>query len=104
MNRPHFNNLTPEEDERLSLLLEEMGEVIQIIGKITRHGYESRHPNGGPTNRELLETELGHVKFAMGLMYGNNDFSDENVIRSAKEKSRSVIPYLHHQDWIVGIE
>lgn len=39
----HYNELTPEEHERLSLLMEECGEVVQIIGKIFRHGYE-RYP------------------------------------------------------------
>ena len=34
----HFNNLTPGEAERLAILAEECGEVIQIIGKILRHG------------------------------------------------------------------
>lgn len=53
----HFNQLTPAEAERLALLAEECGEVIQAIGKILRHGYESRHPDGGPTNREALERE-----------------------------------------------
>jgi hypothetical protein len=44
----HFNGLTPAEAERLALLAEECGEVIQAIGKVLRHGYESRHPYGEP--------------------------------------------------------
>jgi hypothetical protein len=36
-----FNQLTDAEAERLALLAEECGEVVQVIGKILRHGYES---------------------------------------------------------------
>ena len=55
------NDLTPAEVERLALLAEEAAEVIQVVGKIIRHGYESTHPNGGKNNRELLEHELSDL-------------------------------------------
>lgn len=55
----HFNKLTPAEAERLAMLAEECAEVIQIIGKILRHGYESHHPETPDiTNRDLLGNEL----------------------------------------------
>ena len=41
----HFNKLTPAEDERLAMLAEECAEVIQIVSKIQRHGYDSWHPD-----------------------------------------------------------
>lgn len=63
-----LNQLTPAEAERLALLAEEMGEAVQAIGKILRHGYESRHPDGGPTNREVLEREVTDVFFAANLL------------------------------------
>jgi len=52
------------------LLAEECGEVIQVIGKILRHGYDSTHPNDpeGDTNRALLENELGDLNAALQLM------------------------------------
>ena len=34
-----FNELSPAEVERLAILAEEMGEAIQVIGKVLRHGY-----------------------------------------------------------------
>jgi len=94
----HFNELTPAEHERLSLLLEEMGEAQQIVGKILRHGYESRHPKGGPTNRDLLAEELGHVRHAENLMTLADDLDCEVVVRSIASKSRRVKKYLHHQE------
>ena len=55
----HFNGLTPAEAERLAMLAEECGEVIQIIGKILRHGYDSYHPaDPSTTNKQLLGREL----------------------------------------------
>ena len=37
----HFNGLSESEQERLSILIEECGEVVQAACKILRHGYES---------------------------------------------------------------
>lgn len=52
----------------LGLLVEEMGEALQIIGKWLRFG-DGRGPEGPPyfgkNARELLPTELGDVRAAM---------------------------------------
>jgi hypothetical protein len=96
----HFNKLTPAEAERLSLLLEEMGESLQIIGKIQRHGYESIDPTGRVqgTNRQLLQIELGHVMHAIQRMMHVGDV-DAKAIFSAKTSGRiNVNRYLHHQE------
>jgi len=94
----HFNKLTPAEAERLSILLEEMGEAIQIIGKIQRHGYASHHPEGGPNNRVLLEVELGHVIFAYKLMIARTDLNKTNIVRNICNKKMTVSKYTHHQN------
>ena len=58
----HFNKLTPAEAERLAMLAEECGEVIQVVGKILRHGYESYHPDSPDvSNRDLLAKEVADV-------------------------------------------
>lgn len=95
----YFNKLSPEEHERISLLLEEMGEAQQIIGKILRHGYESFHPadERKTTNRRLLEKELGHVRFAMIYLCDCNDLSKKEIHEHAKLKNLTVGKYLHHQ-------
>ena len=94
----HFNRLSPAETERLALLSKELGEAQQAIGKILRHGYESRHPDGGPTNRETLERELGDVQFAMGFLSAEGDVKPLKIQKYAQTKALSVIKYLHHQE------
>lgn len=90
-------NLTPAELERLALLVEEMGEAHQAIGKIMRHGYESRHPDGGPTNREALERELGDVDAAVSMLCNSGDLRKYEIAQRELQKSQSVKRYLHHQ-------
>ena len=93
-----FNGLTPAEAERLALLMEECGEVVQIIGKVLRHGYESRHPDGGPTNREMLEREIGDVRAAWRLLIREDDISEAAVARAYVDKTTRMHRYLHHQE------
>ena len=94
----NFNGLTPAETERLSLLLEEMGEAQQAIGKILRHGYDNFHPDiPERTNRMDLEKEIGHVELAMSIMYKNRDISMAEVSREAISKHDRIKLYLHHQ-------
>src|SRR5688572_24327001 len=95
----HFNKLTEGESELLSLLAEEMGEAVQIIGKILRHGYDSRHPDEpfGPDNREMLEKELGDVRCAMILLCEAGDLRKETIHGHAADKKERVKRYLHHQ-------
>lgn len=103
MSLEHFNGLTPAQAERLSLLLEEMGEAIQAIGKIQRHGYSSKNPldrrpsNHVLTNREALERELGHVRHAMIRLCEADDLSKDAIHESADEKAETVRQWLHHQ-------
>lgn len=94
----HFNQLTPAEHERLSILFEECSEVIQIVGKIMRHGFESYHPEGIKTNRQLLEKELGDLKYATFMMCHSEDISEKRVNDFMKLKNMKIGKYLHHQD------
>ena len=95
----HFNGLSPAEAERLALLAEELGEATQAIGKILRHGYESKNPYqmSGPTNREALERECGDVYHAICRLIGAGDIDGNGMSQRADDKSKSVVRYLHHQ-------
>ena len=96
----HFNQLTPAEDERLTILAEECAEVIQCICKIQRHGYESTNPKipNSETNREALQRELGDLLHSANRMFAAFDLSREIVNERAITKADRVLPYLHHQD------
>lgn len=101
LNEVFHNGLSLAEAERLALLVEELGEAIQVIGKIQRHGYESRWPpegeGQGPTNRELLEKELGDVEHAMLLLTSSGDLDNDAIYNNTVKKIEAVKPYLHHQ-------
>lgn len=93
-----FNKLTPAEAERLAILAEECAEVIQIVGKILRHGYESYHPDDttkGP-NREQLAREIGDLDAIVDLMIVTDDLSQGELIDAKAEKSKRMRKYMHH--------
>lgn len=91
-----FNELTPAEVERLALVAEECGEVIHIIGKVLRHGYESCHPDGGPENRHLLECEIGDLVFALDFLT-EHDLTPGSIVRATNSKRERVWKYFHEQ-------
>jgi hypothetical protein len=94
----HFNELTPAELERLALAAEEMGEAIQIIGKIMRHGYQCYNPDDAHQvpNRLLLEKEIGHVTFAIMLMENAGDLNRVSVGNHLLRKKLTITKWLHH--------
>lgn len=95
----HYNNLSPSEQERLAILVEELAECQWVIGKILRHGYESVWPDRQGwrlTNREVLIQELGDVLAAIDMMV-HNDFKDPIAIEEAKQKKiAKQKQWLHH--------
>jgi len=101
MDHDFSTHLTDAERERLALLLEEAGEVQQVIGKILRHGYESYNPYlpppAGDTNRGLLMKELGDFFAATKLMMAADDISDAVITERAKQKLHRVWQWLHFQ-------
>jgi hypothetical protein len=94
----HFNGLTPAQAERLAMLAEECGEVIQIIGKILRHGYDSYHPDRPHiTNRELLQRELTDLAAVENQIHAQDRVflpSSLDVDAAWAKKLR----YAHHQE------
>lgn len=98
MSDKHFNNLTPGEAERLAWLSEELGEAIQAIGKIQRHGYESVNPfiENSLTNREHLAKELGQVRLVIDILISYNEISQEEVREAYLAKLKTAQPFLHH--------
>lgn len=91
--------LTPAETERLAILAEECGEVVQLVAKILRHGYGSHNPNDASrtTNRQLLEREMGDVSHAVHMLLEAGDVDELEVIRHRRAKVDKIARYLHHQ-------
>ena len=96
----HFNGLTPAEAERLAMLAEECGEVIQMVGKILRHGYESHHPDRPEvTNRALLEIEVTDVLGVHLAMIRDGDIrSPGDIERTAETAWHKKMRFAHHQE------
>ncbi len=94
------NELTAGELERLALLAEEAGEVVQIVNKIIRHGYESYNPfdDNQRTNRSLLEKELGDLTFAVRLLSAALEVNKSNINLYANDKAGKVGRWFHHQN------
>lgn len=98
-----FNQLTPSQHERLAILSEELGEAQQAIGKILRHGYDSRNTDldteteFASDNRANLEKELGDVAFAVDMLIDNGDVSKYFIGDRVRSKAEKIKPYLHHQ-------
>ena len=95
----HYNKLTPAQAERLAMLAEECGEVIQIVGKILRQGYEGYHPDDmlRTTNRRLLRNELTDVLAVADELVDSGDILDcdhEDVDLAWQRKLQTA----HHQE------
>lgn len=102
----NFNGLTPAQTERLAYLAEECAEVIQIVGKILRHGYNSHDPTDPykeqnttyiTSNRIMLEIELADINKAVFLMDNNEDISIKEI---QKRSENAHYKYMHHQEGV----
>lgn len=47
-------------------VIEECSELIQVLCKIKRFGYDSHHPTTKERNRDLLLAEISDVNFVIG--------------------------------------
>ncbi len=94
----HVNELSHAELERLGILVEELGESIQVIGKILRHGLNAFNPliKNAPTNRSDLEKELGDVKNAINMLVEEEMVSQAAIDARADYKSATIDMWLHY--------
>jgi len=98
-----FSGLTLEQIERLDMLAEECAEVIQIVGKIKRHGYDSYHPHDleKTPNRLLLKREILDVVAVVSAMGAKKDFpifdSEGFYSKEAQEIWDRKLHWTHHQ-------
>lgn len=88
--------LTPAENERLVILMEECAEVIQAATKIQRFGYDGSYDDG-TGNREQLEREIGQVNNAIRMMIERSDIDASRITKAHLEKAVTIGKYLVHQ-------
>lgn len=109
-----FNNLSPAEHERLSILLEELGEAQKCIGKILRHGYDSYTPviadqkfnyveHRVADNGIDLAIEIGDIMYAIELIHFWDSKSAPWSCVQARfsermDKAVELRNYTHHQE------
>lgn len=98
MSTGHFNGLTPEQAELLTLLAEESAEVVQSVTKILRHGLDSCHPSdpARTTNQANLHREVGQVLAAVEMLKNIGILETARLSEAQTEKMVTVRPYLHH--------
>lgn len=94
------NGLTPAEAERLAMLAEEAGEIVQAVAKILRHGYGSYHPdstNPDRDNRFDLDREVNDFAAVVDMMAraGDGIGFDAALIGPATARK---LRYAHHQE------
>lgn len=94
-----FANLTPAEDERLTMLAEEAAEVIQAVCKIKRHGFESINPDAPEkgSNRKQLGVEIGNLGKMINFCGLNEDFEGLHYDEGYISKRDNLKKYTHHQ-------
>jgi len=87
------------EAERLHLLIEECGEVIQAATKVLRHGYDSVHPfiTDSLDNTGYFEFELGDLSAIIGIMIRSGDISGLEITKHQEDKIHRLPKWTHHQ-------
>lgn len=102
----NYNKLTPAQIERLAMLAEECAEVIQVVGKILRHGYESSNPTIPqehgvfiPTNFGDLIKELEDIRGVVyGMIQAGDLPSDFFETETPDEVWQRKLRWTHHQE------
>jgi hypothetical protein len=100
MSEDNFNQLSPAETERLAMLFEEAGEIVQAVGKIIRHGYAMSY-NDGLNNREALVSEIRDLRAVLRIMEVAGDLDPRDP---AFIDIRRRLQYTHHQPVYLHVE
>lgn len=91
----HFNGLSPAEAERLAVLAEECGEIVQIVMKAMRHGLDFHHPETGETNRAAIARELGDLDAICGRMVLAHDIDAPTIKAASSAKAEKLKRWTH---------
>lgn len=92
------NGLTDAQEERLKMLAEEAGEIVQCCMKILRHGYNSvGYNNKSDLEKELKELWTIYERMAYNGELGRLNFTDVGGVWKNK------LPYTHYQNYSIPV-
>jgi hypothetical protein len=97
MSTNFSNGLSPAEAERLAMLAEEAGEVVQACMKVLRHGYGSYNPDRPEDgdNRVQLAREIGNFDHITTVMFDCGDYEMVGVREGIDRQKRNMSRYAH---------
>lgn len=79
-----MSKLTSEQEEILTIAQEECAEVIQVVSKGNRFGFDIEY--NGKTNRQKLTQEVGDVLCMIDLMVEKDILTTEGLEQAKKAK------------------
>lgn len=99
-----YANLSEPQRERLEMLAEEAGEIVQSCMKILRHGYSSFNPHDPKklSNQENLEGELKELWTIYERMAYHSDLQRLNF-HDIGDVWKKKLPWTHHQTGSVPV-
>lgn len=89
-------SIEPEVDNTLTVIMEECAEIIKVVSKIKRFGFENYHPkNDDVPNNILLMEEYGDLIGAFDLLKVQvPEYFNESIIEKSRlQKPRKVLHY-----------
>lgn len=97
---PHYNNLSPAEDERLAILIEQAAKVIDELSEAYMHvnnGYWKEI-----INKSTLSTEIGQLNYACALI-GKSDLYSRSIHKTqtlARDHLKEHSKHFEINNWL----
>ncbi len=98
MNGDTMKRLSDAQLERLTILQEECAEVIHIIAKIKRFGFDDVKPGASHTNRQRAEIEIGQLQNIIQMCVLADDFRQIPIMAAQEHKRDTIGAWLNYQD------
>jgi len=95
-----MNPWTPDEDQhqtrRVGKTLEEMGESVAVLARISIQGLDAVDPGTGKTNRQRLQDELADVRAQITCTVLSLGLDQDYMAARAGEKIRQMAEWEAH--------
>lgn len=81
-----LNEIFPDVENNLEVLVEECAEVIQVKAKAFRFGLNDVHPVEEKANRAMLNTEIGQLLAMIDILIANGVLNEQALSQAKFEK------------------